>query len=623
MCAVALRQSGSGVSRVAGARKAAIPGYVEPCDPTLREHAPRGRDWVYEIKADGYRAQLHLQDRVVTVYSRTGLDWTEQFSSIAAAAHKLKAKSAIIDGEAVVYGSSGLSDFQQLRRELGPKRSERVRYHAFDLLYLDGYDLRDAAYEDRKRLLQELLKDAPHTFIYVEALEADGDEIFANGCKLGLEGLVAKRFGRPYRSGRQETWIKLKCKKSETFPIVAFVEKLGAHPRKIASLYVGRRQNGRLVYAGKVRTGYTETSARELRERLDPLIRRTSALDVRIKKPKATWVEPAMDVEVEYGALTDDGLLREAVFKGLRDDLALRKVKAPRLVPSSVGRPKLGVPKENILQLLPDAVVPSKEQLTYYWKRVWKKALPHLGHRPLKLVRHVHGTTFYHKGPLPNEIPGGVHQLRIRKREGGEGTRLWVNTLDGFLGLVQMGVVELHPWNSTVEDFEHADRIVIDLDPGEGVEWKVLTEAALELRALMKREGLDTWPKLTGGKGVHLMAPLNEPILHDQAHRIARGLCSEFAARNPNRYTLSAQANRSNRIFLDYLRNGRGTTAIGTYSPRARHGFPIAAPVTWTRIENGIRPDAFTMESPLRAKNASPRLSRTRSLAQRTHYFKD
>lgn len=602
MCAVALRQSRSGVSGITGARKAAIPDYIEPCDPTLRERPPRGTDWVYEIKADGYRAQLHLDDGDIKVYSRTGLDWTGQFSSIAAAARKLKAKSAIIDGEAVVYGGGGLPDFQQLRRELGPKRSERVRYHAFDLLYLDGYDLRDVAYEDRRRLLQDLLKGAPETFIYVEALEANGKVMFEKGCKLGLEGIIAKRLGRPYRSGRQESWIKLKCKKSETFPIVAFVEKLGANPRKIASLYVGRRENGKLLYAGKVRTGYTETTARELREKLDPLIRRTSPLDVRVNKPKATWVEPSVLAEVEYGALTDDGLLREAVFKGLRDDLAARKVKAPRLVPGSGGQRKLGVPKENILQLLPDAVVPSKDELADYWKRVWRKALPHLGHRPLKLVRHVHGTTFYHKGPLPKDIPDAVHQLHIQKREGGQGTRLWVDSLEGLLGLVEIGAVELHPWNSTVEDFEHADRIVIDLDPGEEVEWDTVADTALELRALMKREGFDTWPKLTGGKGVHLMAPLDEPMLHDQAHRIARSLCSEFAARDPDRYILSAQARRRRRIFLDYLRNGRGTTAIGAYSPRARERFPIAAPVTWARIERGIRPDAFTIENPFRVK---------------------
>lgn len=606
MCAVALRQSRFGVSRVAGARKAAIPGYIEPCDPTLRNSPPRGDGWVYEIKADGYRAQLHCADSEVTVYSRAGYDWTEQFSSIAAAADHLEADSVIIDGEAVVYGAGGVPDFQQLRRELGPRRSARVRYHAFDLLYLDGYDLRGAAYEDRKQLLQRLLKNAPETFIYVEALAADGNEVFEKGCKLGLEGLVAKRLGEPYRSGRQENWVKLKCKKSETFPIVAFVEKLGARPRKVASLYVGRRQNGKLLYAGKVRTGYTETTARELRERLDPLIRKSSPLDAAVKKPKATWVEPTLAIEVQYGALTDDGLLREAVFKGFRDDLAVRKVKGPRLVPSVAGRPKLGVPRENILQLLPEAVAPSKEELAEYWTRVWKKALPHLGHRPLKLVRHVHGTTFYHKGPLPKEIPAAVHQLCIQKREGGQGTRLWVDSLDGFLGLVGIGAVELHPWNATVEDFEHADRIVIDLDPGEGVDWNAVVETALDLRTLMKREGFETWPKLTGGKGIHLMAPLDRPMLHDKAHRVAHQLVSALAARHPDRYLLSAQAKRRDRIFLDYLRNGRGTTAIGTYSPRAREGFPIAAPVTWKRIESGIAPDAFTIENPFRVKRRRP-----------------
>ncbi|UPJ82417.1 DNA ligase D [Bradyrhizobium sp. 183] len=602
MCAVALRQSRWGVSRVHGATKVAIPGYIEPCDPTLRENPPRGKDWVYEIKADGYRAQLHRGDEDAKVYSKTGLDWTEQFSSIAVGAAKLKANSLVIDGEAVVYGSGGLPDFQQLRRELGPKQSERVRYHAFDLLYLDGYDLRGVVYEERKRLLQRLLKDAPETFMYVEALAGDGNVIFEKGCQLGLEGLIGKRLGEPYRSGRQESWIKLKCKKSDAFPIVAFVEKLGARPRKVASLYVGRRENGKLLYAGKVRTGYTETTARELRERLDPLIGKTSPLDVPVKKPKATWVDPILEIEVRYGALTDDGLLREAVFKGFRDDLAVRKVKAPRLVPCAAGRPKLGVPRENILQLLPEAVAPSKEELADYWRRVWKKALPHLGHRPLKLVRHVQGTTFYHKGPLPKDIPAAVHQLRIQKREGGQGTRLWVDSLDGLFGLVEIGAVELHPWNATVEDFEHADRIVIDLDPGEGVGWEAVVETALDLRTLMKCEGFETWPKLTGGKGIHLMAPLAQPMLHDKAHRIAHQLVSALAARHPDRYLLSAQSKRRGRIFLDYLRNGRGTTAIGTYSPRAREGFPIAAPVTWKRIESGIAPDAFSIDSPFRVK---------------------
>jgi bifunctional non-homologous end joining protein LigD len=275
MCALALRSSRSiSLSRVRGARKAPVPDYIEPCDPTPREHAPTGSGWVYEIKGDGYRAQLRIREDEVRVYSRTGLDWTKQFSSIAAAAPALKAKTAIIDGEAVVYGTNGVPDFQQLRRELGGRKSERVRYHAFDLLYLDGYDLRGVPYIKRKKLLERLLNGAPETFIFVECIEADGNTVFEMACKLGVEGVIAKRMDAPYRSGRQENWIKLKCKKSETLPIVAFVEKLGAKPRKIASMYVGRREGGKLVYAGKVRTGYTENTARELRERLDPLISR-------------------------------------------------------------------------------------------------------------------------------------------------------------------------------------------------------------------------------------------------------------------------------------------------------------------------------------------------------------
>jgi bifunctional non-homologous end joining protein LigD len=279
---------------------------------------------------------------------------------------------------------------------------------------------------------------------------------------------------------------------------------------------------------------------------------------------------------------------------------------APSIVPAD-GRkkPHIGVPRENILQLLPDAVVPTREELAAYWAKVHKRAVEHLGHRPLKLVRHVHGTTFYHRGPLPKDIPSAVRQLHVQKREGGEGTRLWIDSLDGLLDLVAIGAVELHPWNATAENIEQADRLVIDLDPGEGVPWEAVVEAALRMREILQVEGLSTWPKLTGGKGVHVMAPLPKPILHDEAHRYASLLVRALAERHPHHYILSAQDNRRGRIFLDYLRNGRGTTAIGTFSPRVREGFPIAAPVTWPRIEAGIRPDAYTMKSPFRARSST------------------
>jgi bifunctional non-homologous end joining protein LigD len=462
--------------------------------------------------------------------------------------------------------------------------------------------LRDASLISRKSLLAQLLLSAPEKgcIRFSEHIEGDGKPVFEHACKMHLEGIICKKRDSPYRSLRQDTWLKVKCNQTDTYPIIAFVEKLGARPRRIASLYLGRWEDGRLLYAGKAQSGYTLTMAEEVREALDPLIVKKSPLAVPVKKPKATWVLPLRRAEVHYNGTTDDGLLREPVFKGLREDLVPPTVKSPRLVPARNSYRHGGVPKENILQLLPDAVTPSKEALSGYWTKVWKKALPYLGHRPLKLVRHHRGTTFYHKGPLPT-VPNGVHRLSIQKREGGEGTRLWVDSLEGFLGLVSIGAVELHPWNATVENIEHADTLVIDLDPGEGVDWRRMIDAALSMRAILKREGLTSWPKLTGGKGIHLMAPLKEPVPHDRAHAWARRLVGELADQAARHYILSAQASRRGRIFLDYLRNGRGTTAVGTYSPRVREGFPIAAPVSWARIESGIRPDAFKMNTPFRA----------------------
>lgn len=605
MASVALRRRvASGPGALKGARKAPFPGFVEPCHPTLREQAPEGDEWLHEIKSDGYRAQVHVRGGNIAIYSREGVNWTTQFAAIAGAAMHLPARDAIFDGEAIVQAANGVADLQALRREIGKKHSDRLVYAVFDLLYLDGFDLREAALEHRKRLLREVTAQAPATITYVEHLEGEGEAIYRHACRIGVEGIVSKHRQSPYRSGRQESWVKLKCIKSDTFPIVALVEKLGAKPRRIASLYVGRRDGDRLLYAGKVRSGYTDRIARELRERLDPLIVSGSPLLVDVRKPKATWVRPELGAEIQYGGVTEEGLLREAVFKGLRDDL-VPAVRAPPIVParrsSTTKAPKgpyIGVPRENILQLLPDAVVPSKEELARYWAKVAKDALVYLGRRPLKLVRHTHHTTFYHKGPLP-PVPDSVHQLRIEKREGGAGIRLWVDSLDGLLGLVAIGAVELHPWTARIDDIEHADYVVFDLDPGDAVAWDFVIETAFKMREALAAEGLKSWPKTTGGKGLHVVAPLPEKLTHNAAHAFAKRMAERIAATAPERYVTSAAlTKRPGRLFIDYLRNGRGTTAIGAYSPRARAGFPIARPVTWAQVERGIASDAFTIEHP-------------------------
>jgi bifunctional non-homologous end joining protein LigD len=578
--------------------RAAELGFIEFQRPIAVEKPPRGSGWLFEVKYDGYRAQAQIQKGQVRVYTRNGCDWTDRFRRIATAAEGLRVNSAIIDGEATVFGGTGLPDIQALERELGKPNSTKLLFHAFDLLHLDGEDLRSRPLVERKAMLKELLKDGPPAIVYVDHLEGEAAEVMDHACELGLEGIIAKRADAPYRSGESESWLKLKCDRMDTFPIVAFVEKLGANPRRIASLYIGRRDGDRLLYAGKVAMGFTTPMMRAVRERLDPLIVGRSPVSVHKEKPKATWVRPEVLAEVKFSGVTDAGVLREAVFKGLREDLmppASSKAKPRRMArPGS----EHGVPKENILQLLPDAVSPSKEELIAYWKKMAKPALVHLGRRPLKLVRHTRGATFYHRGKLP-EIPPAVHRLTVQKREGGEGVRVWVDDLAGLLGLVEMDVVEVHPWNATVDDIERADRIVLDLDPGEGVEWQEVIDTALMLREILQGVGLDPWPKVTGGKGIHLMAPLESPIRHDKAREFAKQLAQGLASQHPKRYLVSAEPSaRSGRIFLDYLRNGRGNTAVGAYSPRVRAGFPIAAPVTWAQVEKGIRPDAFTMASP-------------------------
>jgi bifunctional non-homologous end joining protein LigD len=286
----------------------------------LRANAPSGARWLHEIKFDGYRTQAHLRNGRPAIYTRAGYDWTLRFQPIADALATLPVTDLILDGEAVVADSRGIPDFGLLHADLAAGRKDRLLYYAFDLLYLDGFDLRGARLADRTHLLEELLADASERILYTEHLQGDGAEIYERACAMGLEGIISKQRDAPYRSGRTECWIKVKCGKHDTFPIVAFVEKLGAKPRRIASLYVGRREGNTLLYAGKVRSGYTEAVARDLRERLDPFIRKDSPLSEPVKKPKATWVEPVIEAEVAYSTVTEHRLLREAVFKGLRED---------------------------------------------------------------------------------------------------------------------------------------------------------------------------------------------------------------------------------------------------------------------------------------------------------------
>jgi bifunctional non-homologous end joining protein LigD len=604
-----------------------MPDFIEPCSPKI-DAPPKNDDWVHEIKFDGYRLQAHLDDGAVKLFTRRGFDWTPRFSSLATALSGLPIKQVILDGELVVPDHNGIPDFHLLEADIAAGRDDRMIYYTFDVLYLDHYDLRPCELRHRRAALESIVKTGAERIRVSEYLHAEATTILELACRMKLEGIVSKRLDAPYRSGEQSSWLKQKCKHSETFPIIAFVEKLGAKPRRIASLYLGKWEGDRLLYAGKAETGFKQADLYRLRERLDPHIRTASPLSVPINKPKATWVEPVVDAEIEFSAYTSGGRLRAPVYKGLRDDLATAPHAPPSIKPSTeegaarrpgtpvirtsptrIPRKRPHVLKENILQLLPDAFVPTRSALKAYWTRVHQAALPYLARRALKLVRSVSGTTFYHKGPLP-EIPQSVHQLRVVKREGGSGTRVWIDDLEGLLALVDMDVIEVHPWNSTVDDLEHADTMVFDLDPGPGVPWSFVVDTAFTLRELLEQADFTrTWPKLTGGKGLHVMVPLTKPMTHDVAHRESRAIAEQLARLDPERYTVSAALSaRKGKLFLDYLRNGRGTTAVGTYSPRARAPGTIAAPVTWNALEQpSIRPDQYTMESPPVPPQSRPR----------------
>jgi bifunctional non-homologous end joining protein LigD len=292
-----------------------MPGFIEPCHPIARKSAPKGTGWLYEIKTDGYRVQVHIRESKVTVYTRRGHDWPREFAALAEAARSLDVREAIIDGEATVLGSTGVADFQALRRELSKRSSARFTFYAFDPLWLNGKDLRKEPLIARKQSLRRILRRATKSLVYVEHFEDEGQRVFEHACRMKLEGTIAKKRDSAYRSGRQDNWIKLKCEKSDTFPIVAFVEKLGAKPRRVASLYLGRYEGDRLLYAGKAQSGYTIPLAQEVRERLDLYIAKRSPLTEPVHKPKATWVEPKVLAEIEFGSVTDDGLLRAPMFK--------------------------------------------------------------------------------------------------------------------------------------------------------------------------------------------------------------------------------------------------------------------------------------------------------------------
>ncbi|RWO88465.1 DNA ligase D [Mesorhizobium sp.] len=591
-------------SKIKGARKAALPEFVEPTLATLVSSAPSGERWLHEIKFDGYRLQARIEAGRVKLLTRSGLDWTKKFGkAVVSALADIPIGTALIDGELVVETSAGASDFSALQADLSEGRSDRFRFYVFDLLHLDGYDLREVALIKRKELLEKIIGSNSGIISYSGHFEEDGALVLRHACRLSLEGIVSKLRDAPYRAGRSKNWVKSKCSARQEFVVAGFLPSTTSR-KAIGSLVLGVYDHGKLHHVGRVGTGYTAAVAESLFKKLERMRVPSSPFDERLSAEEARqvrYVRPDLVAEVEFRAWTADGNLRHASFRGLREDKPAKEIvrETPK-TSKEVAKPQRRTVKLTHPDRLywPDEGV-TKEGLADYYAEVWRYVSPYIVGRALALVRcpnGISGEQFFQKhawkGLNPNIVL--VHDPKDPPDE----RLISINDLDGLIGLVQSASLEIHPWGSTVSDWERPDTIIMDLDPGEGVSWEAVIEAAVETRDRLKDAGLVPFIKTSGGKGLHVVAPLKPKAEWPAVKAFTKAIADSMAADSPNRYVSTiTKSKRRGRILVDYLRNQRGATAVAPYSTRARPGAAVSMPLAWDELGPGIGPAYFTVEN--------------------------
>jgi bifunctional non-homologous end joining protein LigD len=588
------------VGKVRGARKRLLPTFVEPSLAAPCERPPSGAKWVHEIKHDGYRIQARLDGGKAQLLTRKNVDWTKRFGAIATALKELRVGSALLDGEIVVEEANGLSTFNGLQADLSSGRQDRMRYHVFDLIYCDGYDLTPAALIDRKRVLEQVLAELPtgSPVRFSEHLDTDGPTMFEHAGRLGLEGIVSKRREQPYRSGRTDDWLKSMCVARGEFLILGYIPSTVA-AGMVGALLLGYRNNGKLAYAGRVGTGWSTAEARSLKEELEKIAagKPTFAQPLPAGADKgARWAEPQLVADIQFRGWSTDKLLLRASFKGIREDKSADEVvleQTPKVAKGAAAG-IAGVTLTHPDRLLWDEGI-TKQALAEFYTEIADRILPHLAGRVLSVVRAPSGAqakSFYAK----HRWAGLEH---VREVEVGEKEPMIViDDLAGLINLVQGGVVEIHPWGSGADDLERPDRLVFDLDPGEGVFWSEVVAAAREMRAVLEARGLESFVKTSGGKGLHVVVPIMPRAGWDEAKAFTQTVAEAMSRAHPDRYVanMSKRARRG-RIFIDWLRNGRGATAVAAYSTRARPQAPVSTPLAWDELSEGLRSDHFTVDN--------------------------
>ncbi len=614
-------------ARPGGGKSSRLPGFIEPQLCKLVSQPPPGSNWGHEIKLDGYRMQLRVAQGKAALKTRKGLDWTSRFEALAAAAATLP--DCIIDGEVVALTDQGASDFAALQAALADGDTTGLMFFAFDLLYEKGNDLRQRPLRQRKARLQKLLEQrsrtGPSRIRYVEHLAAAGDTVLEAACRMSLEGIISKRLDSRYRSGRNGEWTKSKCRTGHEVVIGGWTRQAG----QLRSLLVGVYRANRLVYVGRVGTGFGREQAGRLKRKLEPLAQDENPFGGSSAPRGQTavqWVKPVLVAEIEFAGWTGSGNVRQAAFKGLRADKPAQEVQAEEPVPAAKAasprrlRSARTVPgksspatQSNIVMGVaishPDKPLwpntgdepLTKLDLAHYFATVGDWMLRHIQGRPCSVMRApegIAGQIFFQR----HAMPGTPESITLTKVRGDRKPYLQIDRADALAALAQFAAIELHPWNCQPGMPEVPGRLVFDLDPGPDVDFDATIAAAKEMKERLESLGLVAYCKTTGGKGLHIVTPLAQSakstLRWPDAKSFAHGVCAQMAHDSPSRYVVNmAKKLRTGRIFLDYLRNDRMSTAVAPLSPRAREGAPVSMPLNWTQVRSGLNPRRYTLRT--------------------------
>ena len=566
-----------------------LPAFRAPQLATLVDDVPAGNGWIHEIKFDGYRAMIAVNGTEVRVYTRNGLDWSDKFAPLAKAIAAMDLPPALIDGEIVSYDAEGNPDFSSLQAVLKRGHGSQtdatpLSFHAFDVLEIDGVDLTALTNIERKERLEALLSAAHPPIHVADHVIGAGEKRFQTMCAAGQEGIISKRIDGKYNGRRSKDWLKIKCTRRQEFVIIGW-KKSSARGRPFSSLLLAQNEEGKLVYKGNVGTGFNGDTLGDLAARMGKLQAAEPAAEVdRVSSRGVTWLKPELVAEIAFAEFTADGSVRHGSFLGLRGDKPAKDVKPEKPV---------AVPQTEIVKISnrDRAIFDSgqtKGDLADYYAQIAPLMLPFAAARPVSLVRCPQGRgkkCFFQKHDA-GTFGAHVHQLPITEKDGGAEDYLWLDTAEGLLSCVQMGTIEFHGWGSRTGNVEHPDRLVIDLDPDEGLDFAAVKSAARDIHDRLEDMGLVSFAMLSGGKGVHVVVPL-EPGHSWEAHKdFARRFAEALALAESERFVATmSKAKRVGKIFIDWLRNQRGATAVLPYSARAREGAPVAVPVTWGELD--------------------------------------